>query len=130
MTSAPRLICGSPSQLFPWVGCAGLVAGPSVADLTPEELRAKLLEPQRDLQRFFPKVRLRDSSAWRWPGYRGGPGGPSVLSSVSLPHAATTLASKGLGAANRLIVACDTLKLRATSTCASPFASLCMASRR
>jgi hypothetical protein len=32
---------------------------------------------------------------------------------LALPHAATTLASKGLGAANRLIVACDTLKLRA-----------------
>src|SRR5262245_56785850 len=60
----------------------------------------------------------------------GAPGGPSVLSSVALLHAATTLASKGLGAANRLIVACDTLKLRATSACASPFASLCMASRR
>src|SRR5262245_24985393 len=60
----------------------------------------------------------------------GARGGPSILSSVALPHAATTLASKGLGAANRLIVACDTLKLRATSACASPFASLCMASRR
>jgi hypothetical protein len=23
ITSAPRLICGNPSQLFPWVGCAG-----------------------------------------------------------------------------------------------------------
>jgi hypothetical protein len=53
-----------------------------------------------------------------------------VLSSFTLPHAATTLASKGLGAANRLIVACETLKLRATSACASPLARLCMASRR
>ena len=45
----------------------------------------------------------------------GGVPGDSVLSSVALSHAATTLAAKGLGAANRLIVACDTLKLRATS---------------
>ena len=52
----------------------------------------------------------------------GVPGGPSVLSSVALPHEATTLGSKGLGAVNRLIVACDTLKLRATSACASPLA--------
>jgi hypothetical protein len=54
-----------------------------------------------------------------WP-----PHSPAVLSSVALPHAATTFASKGLGAANRLIVACDALKLRATSACASPSASL------
>jgi hypothetical protein len=58
------------------------------------------------------------------------PRSPSILSSFALSHAATTLASKGLGAANRLIVACDTLKLRATSACASPLASRCMASRR
>jgi hypothetical protein len=45
------------------------------------------------------------------------------LFAVTLHATATTLASKGLGAANRLIVACDTLKLRATSACASPLES-------
>src|SRR5262249_30093086 len=62
----------------------------------------------------------------------GVPGGgePSVLSSVALPHAATALASKGLGPPNRLIFACDTLNPRATSASASPLASLSTASRR
>ena len=88
----------------------------------------------------FPKGHALTSPRPRPAPYKGGGWGVDhgvfsarethPLSSVALPHAATTLASKGLGAANRLIVACDTLKLRATSACASPFASLCMASRR
>ena len=51
---------------------------------------------------------------------KGAQGAPLVLSPVALSHAAATLALKGLGAPSRLIVACDTLKLRATSACASP----------
>jgi hypothetical protein len=47
----------------------------------------------------------------------------SIIRCAVALHAATTLASKGLGAANRLIVAGDTLKLRATSACASPLES-------
>jgi len=39
------------------------------------------------------------------------------------PHRPAALASKGLGAASLLMVACDTLKLRATSACASPLQS-------
>jgi hypothetical protein len=79
---------------------------------------------------IFPKNALPGLLSLAPVSLQGGYRGDSVLSSVALSHAATTLASKGLGAANRLIVACDTLKLRATSACASPFASLCMASRR
>jgi hypothetical protein len=87
-------------------------------------------EPQRDPHLFFPKNALTGLLTLALAWLEGVAGGPSVLSSIALPHAATTLASKGLCAANRLIVACDTLKLRATSACASPLASLCMASRR
>jgi hypothetical protein len=62
---------------------------------------------------------------------------PTVGASVSMQrgggsfHAATAaLTSKGPGAARRLIVDCDTAYDRAMSACASPLASLSMASWR
>jgi hypothetical protein len=106
-------------------------------DLEPPANRIIILGPKRRHGFLVPKNALTGllslALAWLQGGTPRGdlaPRSPAVLSSVALPHAATTLASKGLGAANRLIVACDTLKLRATSACASPLASLCMASRR
>jgi hypothetical protein len=104
-----------------------------------ERRHEPVTEPAARPSAIFPKNALAGllslALAWLQGGYPGPllarkPLRDFVLSSFTLPHAATTLASKGLGAANRLIVACDTLKLRATSACASPLASLCMASRR
>jgi hypothetical protein len=99
-------LTGPLSLALAWLQGGG---GPFSSKKAPPLQLAPLLAREID---FGPRARLR------------------FFSSVALPHAATTLASKGLGAANRLIVACDTLKLRATSACASPVASLCMASRR